>query len=243
MRRSWNHTLAAVIAAGCATGALLAAGGCRSGAPETTGAGPQESAGAPPAAVRTAPAAEPTAAGPPAAGPAVAPGEGKQGAELAQDLMDQWRARHPEKGWDLATETGHRIVPPADNRGLVTGGSQGPGHSYGNVTAQDVELWEREVLRVVQQGGRIFHDPDLLGSQTAISCDMCHPDGANTHPETYPKYQVQLGRVVHLRDMVNWCIEQPIRGEVLDADDPRMRALEAYIYAQRKGVPLEYGKR
>ena len=23
---------------------------------------------------------------------------------------------------------------------------------------------------------------------------MCHPDAANTHPETYPKYQVQLQR-------------------------------------------------
>jgi thiosulfate dehydrogenase len=28
----------------------------------------------------------------------------------------------------------------------------------------------------------------------------------------------------------------------LAADDPRMRALEAYILAQRKGKALEYGK-
>jgi hypothetical protein len=34
-----------------------------------------------------------------------------------------------------------------------------------------------------------------------------------------------------------------VRGKVLAADDPKMRALEAYIYAQRKGVPLSYGKR
>jgi hypothetical protein len=26
------------------------------------------------------------------------------------------------------------------------------------------------------------------------------------------------------------------------ADDPRMRAMEAYILAQRKGTALEYGK-
>ena len=25
-------------------------------------------------------------------------------------------------------------------------------------------------------------------------------------------------------------------------DDPKMRAMEAYIYAKRKGVPLEFGK-
>ncbi|MBN1488321.1 MAG: hypothetical protein JXA69_00260 [Phycisphaerae bacterium] len=76
----------------------------------------------------------------------------------------------------------------------------------------------------------------------AVSCDMCHPDGSNTHPETYPKFQTQLGRVVLLRDMINWCIENPVRGKRFEPDDAKMRALEAYIYAQRKGTPLEYGK-
>ena len=91
-------------------------------------------------------------------------------------------------------------------------------------------------------GSRIFHDAELLGSQISVSCDMCHPDAANTHPETYPKFQVQLGRVVLLRDMINWGIEQAVRGEVLEADDPNMRALEAYILAQRKGTKLNYGR-
>jgi thiosulfate dehydrogenase len=68
------------------------------------------------------------------------------------------------------------------------------------------------------------------------------PDAANAHPETYPKFQVQLGRVVLLRDMINWCIENPVRGNLLADDDPRLKALEAYIIAQRKGVALEYGK-
>ena len=65
---------------------------------------------------------------------------------------------------------------------------------------------------------------------------------ANTHPETYPKYQVQLGRVVLLRDMINWCLEHPVRAKPMPADDPRMRAMEAYIFAARKGKSLEYGK-
>jgi cytochrome c len=54
---------------------------------------------------------------------------------------------------------------------------------------------------------------------------------------------VQLGRVALLRDMVNWCIENPVRGKPLADADEKMRALEAYILAQRKGVKLEYGKR
>jgi hypothetical protein len=81
-----------------------------------------------------------------------------------------------------------------------------------------------------------------LGSTIAVSCDMCHPHASNTHPETYPKFQRQLGRVVLLRDMINWCVEHPVRGKALDAEDPRMRAMEAYIYAQRRGKTLEYGK-
>jgi cytochrome c len=71
---------------------------------------------------------------------------------------------------------------------------------------------------------------------------MCHPHAANTHPETYPKYQRQLGRVALLRDMINWCIEHPVRGKPLTSDDPRMRALEAYIAAQRTGKTMQYGK-
>ncbi|MBC8875675.1 MAG: hypothetical protein H8E44_40125 [Planctomycetes bacterium] len=75
-----------------------------------------------------------------------------------------------------------------------------------------------------------------------VSCDMCHPHAANTHPETYPKFQVQLGRVALLRDMIDWCVENPVRGKHMDPDGPTMRALEAYIMAQRQGVPMNYGK-
>jgi len=42
--------------------------------------------------------------------------------------------------------------------------------------------------------------------------------------------------------MVNWCIENPMEGPPLAADDPRMIALEAYILSSRTGVPLEVGK-
>jgi thiosulfate dehydrogenase len=42
--------------------------------------------------------------------------------------------------------------------------------------------------------------------------------------------------------MINWCIENPVRAAKLEPDGPKMRALEAYIQAQRKGVPMNYGK-
>jgi cytochrome c len=71
---------------------------------------------------------------------------------------------------------------------------------------------------------------------------MCHPDASNTHPETYPKFQVQTKKVALLRDMINWCIENPMKGKPLPEDDPRLRSVEAYIFSARKGVGLEPGK-
>ena len=45
-----------------------------------------------------------------------------------------------------------------------------------------------------------------------------------------------------MRDMINFCIENPLEGEPLAADDPKMIALEAYITWERRGKPLEPGK-
>jgi hypothetical protein len=134
---------------------------------------------------------------------------------------------------------------PAAAGGMPAGaqGAVQEGHTYGAFSERDVRIWQAETEKFVNEGNRIFHSAELLGGTIGVSCDMCHPDGANTHPETYPKFQVQFGRVALLRDMINWCIENPTRGKPLPDDDVRLKALEAYILAQRKGVPLEYGKR
>lgn len=161
------------------------------------------------------------------------------GRAIAQELMDQWKRKNPQADWVEAEREKHMIVPPEDNSHLV---GKAQGQTYGRITEQHVKEWERETIKMVAEGSRIFHSADALGSQIAVSCDMCHPDAANTHPETYPKFQTQLGRVVLLRDMINWCIEHPVRGKPLAADSAEMRALEAYMYAQRKGTPLAYGK-
>ncbi len=42
--------------------------------------------------------------------------------------------------------------------------------------------------------------------------------------------------------MINWCIMNPLEGEPLDLDDPRMVAMEAYAYWERRGVALAPGK-
>lgn len=103
----------------------------------------------------------------------------------------------------------------------------------------DLKQWNTAFVDVTIEGERLFHS--ALGSNK-VSCDMCHPNASDTHPETYPKFQKQLGKVVALRDMINWCIENPLEGKALALDDPKMIALEAYITWERKGTPLDAGK-
>ena len=119
---------------------------------------------------------------------------------------------------------------------------QQQGDTYASFHERDFKVWQNETQKFVEYGKQVFHSDKMLGGTIGVSCDMCHPDASNTHPETYPKYQVQLQRVALLRDMIEWCIENPVKGKTMDPNDPRLRALEAYILAQRKGTPLDYGK-
>ncbi|MDP9012341.1 MAG: hypothetical protein M3O41_06740 [Pseudomonadota bacterium] len=169
-----------------------------------------------------------------------APKTRAEGQKISDSLMAQWKATNPNSNWVKEEVEAHQVVVPADNSKLV---GTGQSSTYGTVTPQDVQVWKNETYKAAVYGSTVFHSGDQLGSEIAVSCDMCHPRAANTHPESYPKFQPQLGRVALLRDMINWCIEHPVRGKVLAPDDPKMRALEAYILAQRKGVALEYGKR
>lgn len=167
-----------------------------------------------------------------------------EGQAVADQLMASWQSKHPDTSWEQDVRSRHFIAPSHDNSEILAGGegSQGAGVPGRAFTERDLLVWKRETERWVVEGARIFHDADELGSTIAVSCDMCHPDAANTHPETYPKYQTQIGEAVLLRDMINWCLEHPVRAEQMEEGDDRMRALEAYIYAQRTGTPLTYGK-
>ena len=107
-------------------------------------------------------------------------------------------------------------------------------------TRKDQERWEAEFMSVVEEGRALWGSGDL--GTNGVACGQCHPNGANTHPETYPKFQQQLGRVIALREMINWCLINPLEGAPLEADDPRMVAIEAYLAYERRGVELAPGK-
>jgi thiosulfate dehydrogenase len=172
-----------------------------------------------------------------------------QAMAVTRELMARWQKEHPGEHWQMAANEmtdqpaakGAGAPPARKAAGAAAYGKQ-QGDTYASFTERDYKIWKTETDKFVAEGKRIFHSSKELGSTIGVSCDMCHPDASNTHPETYPKYQVQLQRVALLRDMIDWCIENPVKGKTLSPNDPKMRALEAYIIAQRKGVALDYGK-
>ena len=132
----------------------------------------------------------------------------------------------------------HRIISMAAPLALVVGLTT-VGHAD-EFDAEDLKRWQAEFMSVVKKGDRLFHGG--LKSRNRVSCDQCHPNASNTHPETYPKFQQQLGKVALLGEMINWCIMNPLESEPLALDSDEMIALQAYIHWERRGAALTPGK-
>jgi thiosulfate dehydrogenase len=171
----------------------------------------------------------------------------EQAQQVSDQLMAAWYAKQPlevASAWQRenaeALLAARPAASPAQDRTAPT--ARPDNDQPVDFSARDQEIWQRELKREIEYGNQIFHNDRLLGSTNGVSCAMCHPNAANTHPETYPKFQNQLKRVALLRDMINWCLENPSRAPRLNSDDPKLRALEAYILSQRKGVSIEPGK-
>jgi len=105
---------------------------------------------------------------------------------------------------------------------------------------KDAERWTAQFMQVVQKGRELWTSPDL--GKNGVVCAQCHPNAANSHPETYPKFQKQIGKVVTLPEMINWCIRNTLEGQPLELDSQEMTALVAYATYERRGVKLEPGK-
>jgi thiosulfate dehydrogenase len=130
----------------------------------------------------------------------------------------------------------------------LAGSSQWASAHKAEHTPETLKAFEQIFMQQVEIGDLLFHgDPataDKLGvnlSNTGMACAMCHPYAADTHPNEFPKWQEQMSKFATLRDMINWCIEKPSQGEVLDIDGPAMKALEAYIYWSNRNSPLQPG--
>lgn len=110
-------------------------------------------------------------------------------------------------------------------------------------TVKDIKRWDAEFEEVAKFGRQLWENSASVQLGTnKVACAQCHPNAANTHPETYPKFQKQIGRVVNVTEMINWCIRNPLEGKSLDPHSKEMTALLAYIFKERRGVKLAPGK-
>ena len=117
------------------------------------------------------------------------------------------------------------------------------------VTPEQLKAYQDAFMEEVRKGDLLFHGDGATAkkmgvnlSTTGMACAMCHPMGADTHPHSFPKWQVQVDKFSTLRDMINWCIEKPNEGEKIESDSDAMKALEAYIYWSNSGSVLVPGR-
>jgi thiosulfate dehydrogenase len=117
------------------------------------------------------------------------------------------------------------------------------------VTGEQLKAYQAAFMEEVRKGDLLFHGDGATAqemgvtlSTTGWACAMCHPMASDTHPHTFPKFQVQIGGFATLRDMINWCIEKPNQGEKIDPESEAMKALEAYITWSNTGSVLVPGK-
>lgn len=102
-----------------------------------------------------------------------------------------------------------------------------------------VRKTKEETDKVIKRGEALWKDR-LLGTN-GQNCNMCHPNAAATHPETFPKFKQQFGRVATVQEFINWCIVAAMRGESQELGSEVLTALEAYQAYENRGQIMEIG--
>jgi len=108
-------------------------------------------------------------------------------------------------------------------------------------TKQELADQEKALLAAVDHGRDLWHGSLASMSTNGLACGNCHPDAAASNPHTFPKYQADLGKVITLREMINWCITVPQGGKALDVSSDDMVAMEAYAFYLYRGEKITPG--
>ena len=108
-------------------------------------------------------------------------------------------------------------------------------------TKEELADQEKALLAAVDHGRDLWHGSNPSMSTNGLACGNCHPDAAASNPQTFPKFQADLGRVIALRDMINWCITTPQAGTPLDVNSYDMIAMEAYAFYLYRGKQISPG--
>ena len=77
----------------------------------------------------------------------------------------------------------------------------------------------------VEQGEKLFNDSGLGASENATSCGSCHPQG---------KGMEKAGANPQLGEMINRCVQGPLKGKAIDEQSEIMESLQMYIKSLAK---------
>jgi thiosulfate dehydrogenase len=108
-------------------------------------------------------------------------------------------------------------------------------------TPAELKAQEEKLLTTVRRGFDMWYGARADMSKNGLACANCHPDAAATNPHTFPKYMTMFNKVVPLREMINWCIQNPQAGAPMDKLSDDMTSLEAYALYLYRGVAINTG--
>ena len=102
-----------------------------------------------------------------------------------------------------------------------------------------------KLMDAVAYGDQLWHTGESGGpsklSTNGLGCANCHPDASATQPQSWPKFQTNLGKVGTMREMFNWCMQVVQQGKGFPLDSKEMIAMEAYATYMNRGAPLQPG--
>ena len=104
-----------------------------------------------------------------------------------------------------------------------------------------------KLMDMVAYGDMLWHTGEGPNSKhkelstNGLGCANCHPDASATQPQSWPKYQTNLGKVGTMREMFNWCMQVVQQGKGFPLDSKEMIAMEAYATYMNRGAPLNPG--
>ncbi|MBI4690435.1 MAG: hypothetical protein HY754_09250 [Nitrospirae bacterium] len=82
----------------------------------------------------------------------------------------------------------------------------------------------------VEKGKKLFKDPKFGGGTAGKSCNSCHPNGRGLEKSADKKEFTLMGKTVKtLEEVVNICIETPMKGKAIDVKSEQMKNIVAYI--------------
>lgn len=141
----------------------------------------------------------------------------------------------------MKTKTGNMamgLIAPVALMGLLVAN---PALAREPFTKAELATQEKALLAAVDHGRDLWHGSKPSMTTNGLACGNCHPDAAASNPQTFPKYQSNLGKVIPIRDMINWCIIVPQQGQALDVNGDDMTAMEAYATYMHRGIEIDPG--